>query len=131
MGDSDKESKKGYLSMYEKGVRGINRCKMLIDEISRWSKMPFIPLTEYEDQAMCDESVKAEIKDLGTRIQKYESMCAQVSASVEELEGAEREVATLRYIDGLTWEDIAEKVGYSVGNIHRIHNRALENVALH
>ena len=116
--------------MYEKGVRGIKRCKMLIDEISRYSQMPFTP-SGYEDQVMCDESVKAEIKDLETRIQRYESMCGRVSDSVEELEEKEREVATLRYINGLTWEDIAEKVGYSVGNIHRIHNRALENVVLH
>lgn len=39
----------------------------------------------------------------------------------------EREVLRYRYIDGLTWERIAERMVYSRRNITRIHGRALQH----
>ena len=37
----------------------------------------------------------------------------------------ERELLRFRYIDGLTWDQIALKLGYSRRNVTRIHGRAL------
>lgn len=33
-----------------------------------------------------------------------------------------------RYLDGCTWEQIAEKLSYSTMQVHRIHARALEQL---
>ena len=37
----------------------------------------------------------------------------------------ERDILRTRYIDGLTWDQIALKLGYSRRNVTRIHGRAL------
>lgn len=39
----------------------------------------------------------------------------------------ERMVLRYRYILNYTWEQISEKMGYSIVNTHRIHKRAIEN----
>ncbi len=39
----------------------------------------------------------------------------------------EREVLRYRYIDGMKWEEIAEKEGTVLRNIYFIHGRALQN----
>lgn len=39
----------------------------------------------------------------------------------------ERALLRYRYILGLTWENIAEKLGYSTSQVYRIHNRACRN----
>lgn len=42
----------------------------------------------------------------------------------------EREVLRFRYVDGMTWEQIAERMTYSRRNITRIHGRALQHFPL-
>jgi DNA-directed RNA polymerase specialized sigma24 family protein len=44
---------------------------------------------------------------------------------IEALEPTERTLARLRYIDGLTWEAIGERMGYCWRQMHRIHGRML------
>lgn len=47
---------------------------------------------------------------------------------LEEMEDiVEKNILELRFILNKTWEEIAERVGYSVGHLHRIKNRAIKN----
>lgn len=55
----------------------------------------------------------------------------KLSGAIDKLENTnERAVLRLRYILNQTWEEIAEKMGYSLMNIHRVHKKALENFKL-
>ncbi len=45
-------------------------------------------------------------------------------------DGTQRLLCSLRYLDGLTWEEIAEKMFYSVQHLHKIHVKALERIEL-
>lgn len=42
----------------------------------------------------------------------------------------QRKLLTLRYLEGLRWEDVAERMTYSVSQIHRIHRAAITAVRL-
>lgn len=42
----------------------------------------------------------------------------------------ERLVLRLRYIVFLTWEQVAEKMTYSLKQVHRIHSEALKNIVI-
>ena len=42
----------------------------------------------------------------------------------------EREVLRYRYIDGMTWEQIAQRTGYVLRHIYRLHGNALQNFPL-
>ena len=47
---------------------------------------------------------------------------------IESLEPAERRLARYRYIDGLTWEEVCDKICYSWKQTHRIHGRILDKL---
>lgn len=52
----------------------------------------------------------------------------KLSQTIDKLENTnERAVLRLRYILNQTWEEIAEKMGYTLRQIHRIHGNAIKN----
>lgn len=61
---------------------------------------------------------------------KLEAMLAlqsEISASIAAMpDSAERQVLTLRYVNGWRWNRIAQEMHYSVDNVWRLHRRALE-----
>lgn len=66
---------------------------------------------------------------------EYENMlpdivqtCIQVERMIGSLEPTERTIARYRYIDGMTWEEVAVATGYSWRQVHRIHGRLLEHL---
>ena len=50
---------------------------------------------------------------------------AAISAVPDEMQ---KTVLTLRYVEGLGWLDISEKIGYEISNTYILHGRALWSV---
>lgn len=69
-----------------------------------------------------EERYIAQIEDLVKRQAEIEKM-------IESLEPTERRLARFRYIDGLTWETVCDKMCYSWKQTHRIHSRMLDKLA--
>lgn len=50
---------------------------------------------------------------------------------IEKMEDeTEKRVLRLKYLEGYSWEQVAEEIGYSIRQIHNIHKRALENLII-
>jgi len=68
-------------------------------------------------------------RDIEGEATRLRELIAETSALIERLfDPVEREVLELRYLSGLKWEDVAEKMLYDVRQVRRIHVRALEHV---
>ena len=68
-------------------------------------------------------------------IDLYQVKCAQlleaqtaIEKLIEQLPIRERRLFRCRYIDGMTWEDVCETIGYSWRQTHKIHSRALDKL---
>lgn len=68
-------------------------------------------------------------------VDRYKAQIAQmadqqiaIETLIEGLDPTERKLARFRYIDGLTWEDVCEKMVYSWRQTHRIHGRMLDKL---
>ena len=63
---------------------------------------------------------------------RVREMCAVKRQAMEAIDRVEearlREVLELYYIDGFTWEQVAERMGYEVRQIYRFHGMALLRV---
>ena len=66
------------------------------------------------------------------RCKFYKAKVAEIDRKLEEIEEAikpleptERTLVRLHYFQGMTWEDCADKMGYSWRHVHRIHGRLL------
>lgn len=62
---------------------------------------------------MCDKLIKTHINI----VDKIELMS----------DPTEKNLLRLKYIHGMTWEEISDEIGYSYRQIHNIHKRALQN----
>lgn len=66
--------------------------------------------------------------------QKQKIELIQVQTKIEtrifDLESIERQICRYRYLDGLRWEKICERMNYSWSQVHRYHNNALRKIAI-
>ena len=51
-----------------------------------------------------------------------------IEKAIESLDGVERTLMRYRYIEGLTWDEICDKMHYGWNSVHRIHGRALSKM---
>lgn len=52
----------------------------------------------------------------------------RIEEMIEGLDCTERRLARYRYIDGLNWETVCDKLNYSWRQTHRIHGRMLDKL---
>lgn len=68
-------------------------------------------------------------------------LCRAVSKLLKEKRTIERKIEALsnanyalllkyRYLDGCTWEEVAEQMNYSFRSVHYMHNKALNDIAI-
>ena len=62
------------------------------------------------------------------KLENLYDFMSELSKEIDKIEDVvERALLRYRYFLGLTWEEIADKMGYSLRQVHRIHKRAIEN----
>lgn len=55
----------------------------------------------------------------------------EISMAIDQLEnGEERLLLRYRYLNGLSWEEIEQKMFVSKSTVHRIHGSALQNLSV-
>lgn len=134
----ENELKIRYLSRYRRMSKRIDR---LLEEQSRWREMalkitPVLsqtpgggesgsPIERPMDKVLeIDEEINREIDELQTVRQ-------EIRAALNQLEDESLKLLMeYRYIDGLTWEQIAVKMNYSYMQICRLHGKALRTIML-
>lgn len=69
-------------------------------------------------------------------IEKYDKMivnltekCNEIEELIDGLDPMERQLARLRYIDGMQWERVCVEMSYSWKQVHRIHAAILGKLA--
>lgn len=134
----ENELKIRYLSRYRRLNQRIDR---LLEEQSRWREMalkitPVLsqtpgggesgsPIERPMDKVLeIDEEINREIDELQTVRQ-------EIRAALNQLEDENLKLLMeYRYIDGLTWEQIAEKMDYSRQWVTSLHGTALLKIEL-
>ena len=137
-GLTENEKKKLFLKSYLRDKQAVRRIEEQLAEL-RLSKlypgmsmgdgMPhgsdMRDLSDYA--AKVDELERELIRKRFDRIQSFR----KVQAAIEEIEDeTEKDLLTYRYLNGMKWEEIAVKMGYSWKHIHRIHAAALKDLKM-
>lgn len=63
-------------------------------------------------------------KDIAAVLEKKET----VYKKLQVLDGLEKDIMQLRYIGGLSWDEIADKINVSSRHVYRIHDKAVEKL---
>lgn len=127
--DRKKYLKKGYRIKIE-----IDSKKAVLEEMrSTLDGLQAVKLTEklQGGQLPSDESIAnriAKVVEEEEKLAVLYDFVASLSTEIDKVEDTlERAILRYRYITCLTWEQIAERMGYSMAQIYRIHKRAFKN----
>ena len=131
---NENDKKKEYLRSYRQHVRRIHRINA---EIAELRAMKMYPALKPDDgmphgsggqgdlsgyAAELDEMIQELIHERYLRIKTYQAIARQIKHMKSRNES---DVLFYRYISGLGWWEIAEKMGFSERQIFRIHGKAL------
>lgn len=128
----ENEKKKEYLRRYHTAEIAEREIREEIDDLRMNKMFPALiqdgmphgsscmDLSEYAAQL---DELLTELKDqMEQRIRIRREITQRIEAMQDE---TEKTVLRLRYIHWLRWEQIAERMGYSLRNITKIHGKAL------
>lgn len=121
--------KKKQLENYRIEIKELERFNKEYETLVKLNSIVGNGNTNYEDAA------RKEISDEKIRL------CRMVSRLIKDKRYIEDKIDSLdngtyalllkyRYIDGYSWEDITELLDYSWRNVHYMHNKALDNIAM-
>lgn len=132
---TENELKKEYLRGYRQHVRRLSRIEAEIDELRAMKAsisvnndgMPHgsgqSDMSGYA--AELDRMERSLMEERRKRVSAYKDIVRRVKGLRSE---NELDVLFYRYIKGLEWWEIAEKMGYSERQIHRYHGSALAHI---
>lgn len=68
---------------------------------------------------------------INREIDRYIDERKTIAAAIEGLQDlTQRTIMGMYYLNGQTWEEIAEKIGYDVRHVYRLHGTALEKIEI-
>lgn len=132
MEKTENEQKKEYLREYRNHVRRIERIESDLEEIRAMKCYPAMnndgmphassdgDLSGYA--AIIDSKERRLLKEKELRVKGYKEINNQIEMLQDD---RERDVLHYRYIKGLDWWEIAEKMKYTERHVLRIHGKAL------
>ena len=68
------------------------------------------------------------MEKLEGRLNAYQEIEKEIRENVEKLDGLHHKIAKLRFIDGMTYQEIADKLGYSYGYIRKVVSQGNKEV---
>lgn len=100
---------------------------MLVNTTARWSELPGGGM--HMDLADKLEHLRKVRDTVNRQIDRLAEMRSALAYEIQSAvgDGESGVLLQLRYVDGFQWMEIAEKMGYSVRQIHRMHGDALQN----
>ena len=124
--------KKDYLGLYTSSQRIINRCRLYLDEIRIVNNSILnYEVTDQELEKEYFNLITTFTEELNSRICKYETVQKSILSNIDKMpDDVEKECLKLRYIVGLKWDEIAGRMLFSVQHIHRIHNKAIDDLRI-
>lgn len=134
---TENEMKKEYLRGYRRHVRKLSRIEAELEEL-RTMKVAIsvnndgMPHGSGQSDmsgyaAELDQLERNLIRERDRRFKGYREISDRIAKMKSE---NERDVLFYRYIKGLAWWEIAEKMGYSERQIHRYHGNALAHIII-
>ena len=130
----ENEKKKEYLRQYRDNVKRIKRIEVELAELramkmSISARMDGMPHSREQSDlsgyaAKLGQTEGELMQERCQRVKTYKDIAKRIKDMRSEVE---QDILFYRYIAGMEWWEIAEKLEYSERQVHRIHGKALKN----
>ena len=135
---TENEKKKIFLKSYLRNKQAVRRIEEQLAELRLSKLSPGMSMGDgmphgSDMRDLSDYAAKVDELERELIQKRYDRICSfrKVQTAIEELEDeTEKDLLTYRYLNGMKWEEIAVKMGYSWKHVHRIHAAALKNLKM-
>lgn len=135
---TENEKKKLFLKSYLRDKQAVRRIEEQLAELRLSKLYPGMSMGDgmphgSDMRDLSDYAAKVDELERELIQKRYDRICSfrKVQTAIEELEDeTEKDLLTYRYLNGMKWEEIAVKMGYSWKHIHRIHAVALKDLKM-
>lgn len=131
------EKKKEYLKRYHGAVIAEKAIQQEIDELRMDKMFPMLVQDGMPHGSSCGDlsayvvQLEELMDNLKAQMEQQIRLRKEITQKIEEMpDETEKTVLRLRYIRWMKWEQIAERMGYSLRNITKIHGKALVHFRL-
>ena len=115
---NDKKERLAYLQEMQGSIGAIDYAK---------DRVQISPSNDASFTGQVSTKLMLEV-ELEEDIRRFEELYVEISHAIDDVEDPNcRLVLSKRYLLMKTWEQIADDIGYSLTQVHRIHKTALEN----
>lgn len=128
----ENEKKKEYLKRYHSAVLAEKAIQQEIDELRMDKMYPMLIQDGMPHGSSCGDlsAYAAQLDELlielKEQMEKRIKIRREITEKIEAMQDeTEKTVLRLRYIHWMRWEQIADRMGYSIRNITKIHGKAL------
>ena len=88
--------------------------------------MPRSPGFSSDGMSRVFEKIEELVAQYQEKLVQLSELCLEIEKQVDDLPSFDRRIIRLRYLDGKPWSEIHKITGYSVAQLHRIHNKIFE-----
>lgn len=131
------EEKKAWLGRYRLAGAAVRRLQ---GELARWETQAAVLTARYggasgrgsdDPLQRAVEEMLALRDELAEELQRQVALRREIEGAVQQVEDERlRELLRLRYIEGLTWEKVAERFDCSYMQTNRLHKKAISKLDL-
>lgn len=123
------ENRKVFLQSYQSLLISIKNAEELVVLLSSEQRKYTAFLLGNDDCENYDMEIKSLIADLGKMLNEKNQICKRILLKIDQMNcETEKNILTLKYISGYTWEQISEITNYSLRQVYNIHNKALNHI---
>lgn len=133
--DRPENPAKTYLKRYRACIYRVKSLERAIDEATARATSITVrlkPVSVQNGNAVYDQMAEEVCKiaditiELREEAEKAWEVLAEILKAIDAVpDEMQKTVLTLRYVEGLNWMQIAEKIGYEISNTYILHGRAL------
>lgn len=136
--DRPENPAKTYLKRYRACIYRVKSLERAIDEATARATSITVrlkPISVQNGNTVYDQMAEEVCKiaditvELREEAEKAWEVLAEILKAIDAVpDEMQKTVLTLRYVEGLNWMQIAEKIGYEISNTYILHGRALWQV---
>lgn len=108
-----------------------DRIKELQELKATWNISGTATYSTYKRSSIVEEVVielDKQEQDLINEIRNHGKTLSKVEKAISNIPGPEGLILTLRYINSLSWKEIARRTNYSMSHVYRLHTLGLKKM---
>ena len=130
------EERKAWLRRYQDALNDYRMATARLEEANTQATKCTTSVSSYLGHGGTSDHIPAAVErieaireDANQAMAEAKAALIEISAALKKLESrTERTVLAMRYVDGYTWQQVADKCGYSIDWVYALHRSAIKNL---